>query len=122
MGEGALGGFTVSWHVWAGSAILALVVVRLIVRLVQGKPDHGAVKSGMDRLADAAHWLLYGLMALVPALGALAWFAGIESAGDAHVLAMNAMMVVILGHAGMALLHHYVLKDGLLGRMIPALA
>jgi cytochrome b561 len=33
---------------------------------------------------------------------------------------MNAMMLLALGHAAMALLHQFILKDGLLVRMLRA--
>jgi len=33
---------------------------------------------------------------------------------------MNAMMILALGHAAMALFHQYVLKDGLLLKMMRA--
>jgi len=59
------------------------------------------------------------LMIAVPALGVAAWFFGIDQAADLHVLVMNAMMLLILGHAAMAIFHHYVLRDGLLSRMTP---
>ena len=56
----------------------------------------------------------------VPALGAITWFGGIDATADFHVLAMNAMMLLALGHAAMALLHQFILKDGLLVRMLRA--
>lgn len=58
-------------------------------------------------------------MLAVPVLGAIAWFGQTEATADLHVLVMNAMMVVILGHAAMAIFHHYVLKDGVLSKMTP---
>jgi len=36
---------------------------------------------------------------------------------DLHMLVVNAMTVLILGHAGMAIFHHHVLRDGLLRAM-----
>ena len=40
--------------------------------------------------------------------------------GEVHGLAANVLMVAVLGHALMALYHQYVLKDGLLRRMMRA--
>ena len=45
--------------------------------------------------------------------------AAVAGLGEVHVLVMNLLMLTILGHAGMAIFHHYVLKDGLLKKMIP---
>ena len=38
---------------------------------------------------------------------------------DLHMLVVNAMTVLILGHAGMAIFHHCALRDGLLRRITP---
>lgn len=116
---GVAGGLTVQWHVWAGSALLVLVLARIVVRLAQGAPAAAGAKGPMDWLASAGHGVLYLLMLAVPALGAVTWFLKIDATGELHVLAMNLLMVVILGHAAMAIFHHYVLKDGLLKKMIP---
>jgi cytochrome b561 len=61
--------------------------------------------------------LLYVLMILTPALGATAWYGGVGLAGDVHSLTSNALLIVALGHAAVALVHQYVLKDGTLDRM-----
>ncbi len=115
----AYGGLVPGFHVWAGSALLIIVLFRLIVRLRSGAPAV-AVNGLADRAAGLVHWVLYGLMVAVPALGATAWFLGIDQAAGLHVLVMNAMMVLILGHAAMAIFHHYVLRDGLITKMIRA--
>ena len=112
-------GLTPVFHIWAGSALLAVVIARVAVRFSVGAPASAATPGLMDRVAAAVHWLLYALMIAVPALGIAAWFFGISQAADLHVLVMNAMMLMILGHAGAAMFHHYVLKDGLLSKMTP---
>ncbi len=117
--EGAAVGFwPASIHVYVGLAILALVLIRLIVRLVRGAPE---VPAGTNRilrvLGEWSHVLLYALMIAVPALGALAWYLGIEIAAGTHVLMMNAMLVLAGVHAAAALFHQFVLRDNLLDRM-----
>ena len=115
----ALRGFAPTWHIWAGSVLLALVLVRLAVRFVTGAPAQDRAPTMADRAAEAGHWVLYALMLAVPLLGAITWFGSFGATGDLHVLVMNVLVVVILGHAAMAIFHHYVLKDGLLGKMNP---
>jgi cytochrome b561 len=115
---GTVAGLVPAYHVWAGVALLAIVVLRLIIRFASGAPQHG--ETGLAALAaSVVHWVLYAMMIAVPALGVAAWFFGIAQAADLHVLVMNAMMVLILGHAAMAIFHHYILRDGLLSRMTP---
>ena len=107
-------------HVAFGMAILALVVVRLIVRLRRGVPDApGTPGSREVRAAVWGHRLLYLLMIAVPLGGISIWFGGMDN-GDIHGIFANVLMVVMLGHALVALYHQYVLKDGLLRRMMKA--
>ena len=116
--EGGTAGFVP--HVALGLAILALVVVRLLVRLTRGAPaapgDPGSLQV---RLADWGHRLLYLLMIAVPLGGISVWFLGLE-VGEIHGLFANVLLLLALGHAAMALYHQYVLKDGLLRRMMKA--
>ncbi len=111
-------GWTPTFHVWVGSTILGLVVLRLIARTVTDTPRHASGNALLDRASVWGQWLLYGLMLVVPALGAITWFGGIEATADLHVLTMNVLMILALGHAAMAMVHQFVFKDGLLLRMM----
>lgn len=107
------------WHVWVGVAVLVLVVLRLIVRRISGAPEAvGNPVSLLTRAAGLGHFLLYALMLAVPVGGALAWFAGVGAAGDLHILAANALMILAGLHAAAALAHHFVFKDNTLVRML----
>lgn len=114
-GEGAAPSGT-PLHVWVGLAVLALVVLRLVVRVAQGAP---AAEPGLQgQLANWGHRLLYVLMLAVPVGGAVAWFGLNEEVGDIHGAAANALMILAGLHAVVALGHHFVLKDGILMRML----
>lgn len=104
-------------HVWTGVTVLALVLLRLLLRAVQGTPP--AVGEGwMRRAAIWGHRLLYTLLLATPLLGAAAWFGGVKALGDPHELAANALLWLAGGHAAIALWHHYVLRDRVLVRML----
>ncbi len=116
--EGGVAGFVP--HVAIGLAILALVVVRVLVRLGRGAPAAPGQPGSMSVVAaDWGHRLLYLLMIAVPLGGVSTWFLGLD-VGELHELAANILMIVALGHAAMAIFHQYVLKDGLLRRMMRA--
>jgi cytochrome b561 len=116
--KGGTAGFVL--HVAIGLAILALVVRRVLVRLGRGAPEAVGEPGSLAVLAsDWGHRLIYLLMIAVPLGGAATYFLGID-VGELHGLAANVLIVVILGHALMALYHQYVLKDGLLRRMMKA--
>jgi cytochrome b561 len=107
-------------HVAFGMTILALVVLRLIVRLRRGVPEAPGTPGSLQvKAADWGHRLIYILMVVVPLGGMSIWFGGMDN-GDIHGLFGTVLMIVVLGHALMALYHHYVLKDGLIRRMMKA--
>jgi cytochrome b561 len=102
-----------------GLSVLALVLVRLAVRLVRGGPD--AADGTPLRLALARHWghvVLYALLVLIPLGGAAAWFLGLGEAGEIHGLVANLLMILAGGHAALALSHQYARHDGTLIRML----
>jgi superoxide oxidase len=131
-----------SWHYLAGLAVLALVAIRLVVRLESG-PDpqvEPQMPRWQRRLADAAHVALYVFMLVMPLLGWLALsasgkpvlIAGFhlpmlmgENKPLAHSLeeiheTLGTLGYFLIGlHAAAALLHHYVVRDNALRRMLP---
>jgi cytochrome b561 len=114
----AFPGFTT--HTLIGGAVLLLVLARLVLRAVQGAP--APVPGTSPRMAQAATWghrLLYALMLGVPALGAAAWYGGLEAPAEGHEALGNAILFVAGAHALVALAHHYVLRDDTLRRMLP---
>lgn len=115
--EGTSEGWPV--HVWIGLAILAVVVLRWIVRLASGAPGAAPGTSGAE--AKARHWghvALYVLMLAVPIGGGVAWFLGLRDVGEMHSLAGNVLVYGAGAHAVIALWHHYWRKDGTMTRML----
>jgi len=110
-------GLNPSVHVWVGVSVLVLVLLRLVVRATAGAPDAGG-SGRMQTVATWGHKGLYLLLLLVPALGAVTWFAGVEATADLHALVANALMLAAAGHALIALWHQFIRKDGLLLRMV----
>ncbi|MCJ8140063.1 cytochrome b [Falsirhodobacter halotolerans] len=110
-------GFQPAIHVWVGMAVLALIVLRMIVRLGQGAPEPGG--SGiLQSMAVWVHRALYALMLAVPVFGAVTWFGRIGATGDLHAVLANTLLIVAGLHAAAALAHQFILRDGLLMRMI----
>lgn len=107
-------------HTVMGAIVLVLTLVRIVLRITKGAPPEPAGQSRLITVAaHAGHGVLYLLLIALPASGIAAWFGGIEAAGRAHGVLFTAMLVVVLGHAAMALFHQFVLKDGLISRMSP---
>lgn len=131
-----------SWHKWAGVTVFVLVVVRLAWRATHAPPPLPPTTSRANALAArAAHALLYVLMFAMPLSGWLmssakgfqtVWFGVLpipdligkdealgERLAELHeTLALTLLAIVGLHVAG-ALKHHFVDRDGLLGRMWP---
>ena len=106
------------FHYWFGIAILALVALRLVVRLTRGVPAvHPDTPYWTDMLARLAHGLFYVLLVAVPVTGLLGFY--VESPfGDIHSWAKPMFIGLIAVHAGAALYHQFLKKDGTLTRMI----
>ena len=129
-------------HVSLGVLLTAVVVARIIWRLM---PSHqrAAIVSGWVKLASkAVHYLLYVLLVVQAGLGfAWRWGQGHDVAffglfaipgpygalarPTRHLLAEFhekvgwAIVIIAFGHALAALYHHYRLHDRVLGRMFP---
>jgi cytochrome b561 len=98
-------------HVWLGTAVFGLVLLRIVVRLVGGAPEpHEALPDWHRRAAIWGHRLLYALMFLVPAAGATTWYLNLRATGDIHELLGNLFMFVAMGHALAAIYHQF--RDG----------
>ncbi|WP_177213204.1 cytochrome b [Celeribacter neptunius] len=111
---------TAKLHVIVGIATLVLMVIRIIVRLIQGAPEMPpAPHPMMEKAAHLVHFGLYAAMLLTPMAGGAAWFLGIHIAGDAHEVLVNLTILLIVAHVAAALYHQFILKDGLLKRMSP---
>jgi cytochrome b561 len=128
-----------SVHITLGVSLAVVLVVRVIWRN-SGSGALSPSRSGrMDRAAVWGHRLLYVLAILAVILGITnAWVRGEnifnlfalpdlahgdremrKFVGTLHGWAANALVVVAIGHALVALFHHYVLRDRVLQRITP---
>ena len=131
------------FHISAGLAVMALLVVRLAWNLANPPPDAEPTELGVwaDRLGRTAHYLLYGLLIAVPIAGIVLQFArgdalpilGIadiaspwirdrafsRSVKEVHEILAHTLMIVAGFHAAAALFHHWVLRDRTLAKMLP---
>ena len=131
-----------SWHKWAGVSLLVLSIVRLAWRLSHPAPELPNTMGPLSRLAaHAGHWVLYILMLAIPLSGWLmssaqgfpvVWFGVLplpdlvsknaelgEFLKNAHVYLNYTLIVVLIGHIGAALQHHFIKKDTIMTRMLP---
>lgn len=131
------------WHFMLGLSVLCLVLVRLVVRFVSGaKPAIiPPLAPWQAFLANLAHYALYGLMLGMPIAGWLILslagkpipFFGFELpalAAENKALSkqikeihetIGTLGYYLIGlHALAALVHHYLLKDNTLRRMLPS--
>ncbi len=114
-------GNTAAAHVWVGVGVFVLAMLRIGLRLGRGAPD--LPEGGhpvADLVARLTHIVLYLLIILIPAAGLTAWFGGIDTAGEVHEVLFNVLLALVAIHIAGALYHQYVLKDGLIRRMMRA--
>ena len=132
----------VAWstHFTLGFLLAAVWIGRLVWRVRGGRHLPGVGPAYAVKLAAAVHGLLYLVIAVVIAVGianlyahgqniwGLVSFPKISDAGtrrtinETHEWAANILLLIAAGHASVALLHQYALRDGVLARMWPSLA
>lgn len=130
-----------TWHFMLGLSVFVLVWLRILARLVTRSPAPLAQPAWRSVTAKLTHLALYGLMIAMP----LAGWTILSAEGDAvpffgltlppltapneafaeqvegwHELGGTIGYWLIGLHAAASLFHHYVLRDGLLFRMLPA--
>jgi cytochrome b561 len=133
-----------SYHKWLGVTILLLSLIRIWIRATDRAPVAPPAGPHWQQLAaNAAHALLYALILVIPISGWLmssaqgfqtVWF-GVVPIPDivpknkdlasllklVHKDLNFFMLGVVVVHVLGALQHQFVMRDGVLSRMIPAL-
>ncbi len=132
-----------SSHKLLGFLVLWLVAGRLAYRLLKGAPpDEPTLLWWQKAGSHLVHWLLYGLLLVVPLLGwvGVSLYPSLTVFGlfnlpalaspnqdlagkvlDIHGTLAIVMGLLVCAHVGAALYHHLIRKDGVLRRMLPGL-
>lgn len=106
-------------HVAIGGLIFALVVWRLVLRLMRGVPALPRSEHPLLKLvASGTHALFYVLLIGMPLSGAAAWILGVGPAAQAHSVAEKLLILLIALHALAALAQHFWFKTNVLKRML----
>ena len=126
-----------SSHVVLGFVLAGVVIWRMAWRASGGRGLPAADSGALHALAKFTHYGLYLLLVVVVALGVVNAFVRgysiyglfhLPQLGDRawrrpithwHGLAANITLGLAGFHAAAALVHHYVLRDSLIGRMMP---
>ena len=130
-------------HISAGLAIIALVALRLLWHVGDPPPPPEGTTLGqwVDRAGQLTHYALYVLLFAVPisgiilqfargdALPVFGWFEIVSpwpedrafrrTFKEIHEVLASALLVLAGLHAGAALIHHWILSDRTLLRMLP---
>ena len=141
--KGTLRDAGLSVHISAGLVVIILLVVRLAWNFFNPAPSAGSTMLGvwLARVGHVAHYLLYVLLFAVPIAGIVLRFAGgefipifglyeiaspwvkdrafSETVEEVHEVLAHTLMIVAGLHAAAALIHHWILRDQTLARMLP---
>lgn len=127
----------VPYHISIGFLIFLLVIPRIFWALKQRKnrPDYPTANAV---LVKAGHTLLYLVMIFMPLTG-ISYMIGegyglkvfglqlvaegekipwMHNIGELHSPAAWLLLILIIGHVGIALMHHFIKKDDILRRML----
>lgn len=136
-GEHWIGQTLVPWHVSIGTLLLGLIVLRIlwVARQRRHRPEQNPATA---LLVKVGHGLLYAGMLLLPVTGVLTMLGGghgltafglefiskgdkiawASSLGSLHSPVAWALAVLIVGHVGITLIHHFIQRDDTLRRML----
>ncbi len=129
-----------SLHIIFGTVLAVLLVARIAWRLTEGRRLPLADKGVVNVLAKATHWGLYALLIAMVLLGFIVvwtqgdsifnWFTIPAYDPANHDLGeqwqgihgtVGWIILAVAGvHASAALIHRYLWRDGVLGRMLPS--
>lgn len=136
-GEHWIGQTLVPWHVSIGTLLLCLIVLRIL--WAAGQRNNRPLQDPATAiLVKIGHGLLYLGLLLMPITGIMVMLGGgyglkafgvqiiakgegigwAETLGGLHSPLAWALTVLIAGHIGIALLHHFVKRDDTLKRML----
>lgn len=140
LGRTPLTAFLVGTHRPVGLILLVLILTRLAWAWYSRRQRPAYVAGATGSLARVGHVLLYTLMLIIPSLALLRQIGsgkafsafGLEVSQETgvkvawmttpadwlHGILAWSLLVLIVGHAAMALVHHYRLKDDTLVRML----
>lgn len=136
-GEHWVGQVLVPWHISIGATVLVLVVLRLwwTARQSGRRP---LPLPGQELPVRAGHALLYASMLLLPITG-ISYMLGkgyglnvfgvqlvekgtetswLATFGQNHSLLAWFILILIVGHIGISLIHHFIKRDDILRRML----
>lgn len=136
-GEHWIGRTLVPWHVSIGTLLLGLILLR-ILWLASQRQHRPRQNPETALLVKAGHGLLYAGMLLLPVTGVLTMLGGgygltvfgielvgkgdkvawASSLGSLHSPVAWGLAVLIIGHIGITLIHHFIQRDDTLRRML----
>lgn len=130
-----------AWHKWIGVTVLALSLLRLGWRVAGGAPAPWPLPTWQRRAAAWTHGLLYAALCAVPLSGwllssasgiSVVWLGIVplpDLVGRDRALAATlksihgglnyGLAALVFVHVGATARHHFIDRDGVLGRMLP---
>jgi cytochrome b561 len=128
-----------SVHITLGVLLGVVLVMRIVWRSRSGRRLPPANDGVAGHIVRIVHWVLYAGLASVVLLGILnAWARGDSIFGLFHIPKLypanpelkptvenlhktfaNALLILAAAHALVAIVHHFILRDGVLRRMLP---
>ncbi len=131
----------IAWHLFFGTLILTVALLRILWRFTHPAPDSVPMPRWQGLAAKVTHKLLYIVLVALPLMGwanasSRGWdikLFGIISLpslaekgsnwghalGDVHQAVAIGLLVLIGLHIAATVYHQWILRDGLLQRMLP---
>jgi cytochrome b561 len=115
----ARAGFIEISHVVIGVLILVLTGWRLVLRATHGVPSLPPQENVvLGFAAKLSHGCIILSLIVMSISGLAAWFGIVAPAGMVHRVVQVLVYALVGSHIAAALMHQYVLRDGLLSRIV----
>ncbi len=131
----------ISWHLFLGTLILVVALLRLFWRLSHRAPPDLFMPRWQAIAANSTHKLLYVVLIVLPLMGwanasSRGWDVKLlgtiplpalaprgsdwgHEMGDVHQAVAIGLLVIVGFHVAAALYHQWVMRDNILQRMLP---
>ncbi len=107
-------------HIVIGCTVMALAVLRLLLRLTRGVPPEPLGAPRVFRvLARLGQWVFYALFFTMPLSGLLSYYLDDPTARLLHAEILRPLFCLLIAvHVCLALAHQFVWRTDMLGKII----
>ncbi len=107
-----------NFHIYSGMLILLLALWRIYLRVTRGAPPPPENAVLLEKISKLVNLLIYIGIIMMPITGMGIWYGGDDYTPVFHAWYKFAFIGAVLLHIATSVYHQWVLKNGLIKRMM----